>query len=222
MKPILIFDYDGTIHNTLGIYEPAFLAAKSWLESRALLEPQDVSTSRIAGWLGVNSIDMWNDFAPELDEENKQLASKMVGVHMAQSVEAGKACWYEGAAEVLSELRNEGYTMLVLSNCKQRYREVHMKHFDMGCYFDEFYDCERYGFIPKTEIIAEIQKEYPGEYVMIGDRASDMAAGLLPGGKFIGCLYGFGSDGELDKAHALIKNIRELPEAVHKLEGNGR
>ena len=27
MRPFLIFDYDGTLHNTLKIYEPAFRAA---------------------------------------------------------------------------------------------------------------------------------------------------------------------------------------------------
>lgn len=31
MVKTIIFDYDGTIHNTLGIYEPAFREAYQWL-----------------------------------------------------------------------------------------------------------------------------------------------------------------------------------------------
>lgn len=31
MKPTLIFDYDGTIHNTIVIYESAFRQCYDWL-----------------------------------------------------------------------------------------------------------------------------------------------------------------------------------------------
>ena len=76
MKPLLIFDYDGTIHNTMGIYEPAFRKTQAMLEEEGLLSHEDVSYDRISGWLGMNSVDMWNDFAPDLSEDVKKRASE--------------------------------------------------------------------------------------------------------------------------------------------------
>ena len=40
MVKTIIFDYDGTIHNTLGIYEPAFREAYQWLAEQNVVEEQ--------------------------------------------------------------------------------------------------------------------------------------------------------------------------------------
>ena len=217
MKPLLIFDYDGTIHNTMGIYEPAFRKAQATLVSESLLEPEEVSYERIAGWLGWNSVDMWNDFAPQLDDADKRRASTIVGESMASDVLAGKACWYAGAEATLAELRSAGYNMVILSNCRGMYRDSHWKAFRMERFFDEFYGCERFDFAPKTEIVNIIRERFPGDYIMIGDRSSDMAAGRLEGGKFIGCLYGFGLEGELDGSDAFAQDVSELPKLIEDL-----
>ena len=55
----IIFDYDGTIHNTLRIYEPAFRKAYQWLVEQNVVEEQKIESSRIAGWLGLNSKEIW-------------------------------------------------------------------------------------------------------------------------------------------------------------------
>ena len=40
MTKTIIFDYDGTIHHTLGIYEPAFRETYQWLtEQKVMIEP---------------------------------------------------------------------------------------------------------------------------------------------------------------------------------------
>ena len=51
MVKTIIFDYDGTIHNTLGIYEPAFKEAYQWLAEQNVVEEQKIETAQIAGWL---------------------------------------------------------------------------------------------------------------------------------------------------------------------------
>ena len=68
MVKTIIFDYDGTIHNTLGIYEPAFREAYQWLSEQNVVEEQKIETAQIAGWLGLNSKEMWDTFLPELDQ----------------------------------------------------------------------------------------------------------------------------------------------------------
>lgn len=211
MKPLLIFDYDGTIHNTIGIYEPAFRKAHKYLLERRLIEPGEVSTERIAGWLGMNTIDMWKDFAPQLTPDIVETVSQMVASSMADDLYAGKAVWYEGAEDVLGRLKAEGYTMVILSNCRVQYREAHMQVFPIADYFDRFYDCESYNFIPKSEIIKSVVADYGvADCIMIGDRGSDMDAGKAVGARCVGCLYGFGSPDELKSADVHINDISEL------------
>ena len=42
-RTILILDYDGTLHDSMGIYEPAFRTAVSELEERGWLEHREYS-----------------------------------------------------------------------------------------------------------------------------------------------------------------------------------
>ena len=69
MKPTLIFDYDGTIHDTLHIYEPVMRDTYHWLAQEGYVEEKPLAQARIAGWLGLNAKEMWEDFQPQLAEE---------------------------------------------------------------------------------------------------------------------------------------------------------
>ena len=217
MKPTLIFDYDGTIHNTMVIYESVFRKNYEWLVKEGYTKRQQIPSSQIAGWLGINSRDMWNSFLPELSQEVKDEASRRVGRDMVQQVREHKAVWYPGAQSMLDELHLSGYQMLILSNCKIAYREAHWQEFSMGRWFSRFYDCESYNFTPKTEIIREIQKDYPGEYIVIGDRRRDLECAAACESPFIGCRYGFGEESELDGADRIAESVQQIPKYVAEL-----
>lgn len=214
MKPTLIFDYDGTIHNTMVIYESAFRQCFSWLVEEGYTPGQQIPASQIAGWLGLNSREMWNSFLPQLPEKIKQEASRRVGEAMVEQIRAHHALWYPGAAEVLEQLKEEGYSMVVLSNCKISYHTAHWEEFSMGQWFADFYDCETYNFAPKTQIIQEIKKRFPSPYVVIGDRRGDMDCARAIQSPFVGCVYGFGTGEELKGADALAETVEELPEKI--------
>lgn len=219
-KPTLIFDYDGTIHNTMVIYESSFRKTYDWLVQEGYAAKRQIPFEQIAGWLGMNSRDMWNAFMPELAQEVKEEASLRTGTDMVEQVRGHKAVWYPQAEEVLDTLRESGYPMVILSNCKIAYREAHWKEFSMERWFDAFYDCESYSFAPKTEIIKEVQKAFSGPCIVIGDRKSDLLCARASGSPFIGCRYGYGGEGELEGADALIEAIQELPQQIEKLNRN--
>ena len=61
MKPTLVFDYDGTIHDTMKIYEPAFRKCYEGLVRGGFLPEESIDTGRSAGWLGMNVKEMWQD-----------------------------------------------------------------------------------------------------------------------------------------------------------------
>lgn len=210
MYPTLIFDYDGTIHDTMRIYEPAFRRTFDWLTEEGYTDYQDIPSERIAGWLGLNSRVMWNTFLPELPQEIKEEASCRVGEGMIRRIENHEAKWYAGAEEILDTLKGRGYRMLLLSNCKIAYREANRKEFGTERWFERFYDCESYGFAPKTEIIKSVARDYPGPYVVIGDRRSDMELAEACKSPFIGCRYGFGEKGELDDADRIADSVTDI------------
>lgn len=218
MKPTLIFDYDGTIHDTLHIYEPVMRETYHRLAQQGYVKEEPLSSARIAGWLGLNAKEMWDDFQPQLADEIKEQAAKRNGDGMVSHVRAHEARWYANARSTLDLLKQNDYPMIVLSNCKIGYREAHWDEFRMERWFDRFYDCESYGFAPKTQIIKEILPQYDAPYVVIGDREKDLACARAAGAVFVGCLYGYGSREELAGADILIKDIGELPEVLKKLE----
>ena len=138
MKPLLVLDYDGTIHETLKIYEPAMRKVFQWLEDRKYAEIGAVPQKKIASWLGMNSRDMWNSFQPGLAEERKEEASARVGKDMVHAVRNHQASWYSGIREALDTFKNLGFQMIVLSNCKYEYARAHWEEFEMERWFSGF------------------------------------------------------------------------------------
>ena len=208
-RPSLIFDYDGTIHDTLRIYEPAVEQAFQWLRRQGYAVPE-ASGKKITSWLGMNTRDMWNSFLPDLPGEIKGQAASLVGEAMKQAVQEGRAAWYPGMPEILGQLKEKGYSMAILSNCQASYAEIHWDAFRMERWFDFFFDCESFQSAPKSEIILHVTDRFPPPYVVIGDRYSDLEAAKSSGSPFIGCVYGFGSPEELRGAQRLAQTPEDL------------
>jgi len=206
----IFFDYDGTIHNSIIIYGPAFRKAYAHLVSVGCAEEKAFSDEEISKWLGFNPPQMWDTFMPNLSEERKKEASSIIGEEMKRLTEQGEAKLYEEAVETLGALKDKGYHLVFLSNCKITYRDTHGRLFSLGDYFEALVCSEEYNFLPKHEILKQIKEGYPGDYVIIGDRLLDMEAGLKNQVYTIGCKYGFAREGELDDADLLIDKIGDL------------
>ena len=97
----LIFDYDGTIHNSMKTYAPAFRNTCKWLSDNGYIPHKEYADSEISCWLGFNSIDMWNAFHPELALDIKEKARVMLGKDMAERVDKGEGALFDGAEEML-------------------------------------------------------------------------------------------------------------------------
>ena len=213
----LIFDYDGTIHNSMLTYAPAFRGTMKWLSDRGYIADREYTDKEISYWLGVKSTGMWGQFHPELDPEIREKARVMLGEDMARRVEGGEGALYDGAEEVLADLREKGFILIFLSNCRFHYLERHKRVFGLDRFFHYFYCCEAFDFIPKYEIFRKIAPLHEGNFIVIGDRFHDIETAAVNGLPSIGCGYGFGSREELAKADIIVDNIRQIPSAVEKL-----
>lgn len=213
----LIFDYDGTIHNSMMTYAPAFRDTMKWLSDNGYIAEKEYADSEISCWLGFNSTDMWNAFQPDLDRDIKEKVRKMLGENMAQRVENGEGALFDGVPGMFAALKEKGYNLIFLSNCRIHYMERHKRVFGLDRFFDAFYCCEEFDFIPKYEIFNTIKSQHKGEFIVIGDRFHDIETAVKHNLKSIGCGYGYGSADELSVADIIVNSPSEIPYAVEKL-----
>lgn len=197
--PYLIWDYDGTLHETMRVYKPAIAAVVQWLRDEHGVPVEMPSDARISSWLGMSTAAMWEDFAPQLPEPLKKEAGAYVGQRMKEETLAGHGGWYPGAARMLDGLKAAGYSMAVLSNCDAAYAALNWEVWGMERWFDTFYDCGSFGFISKADVLERISGELRHDrgFVVIGDRASDLEMARRVGARFIWCAYGYGTREEM-------------------------
>lgn len=213
----LIFDYDGTLHQSMKTYAPAFRNTCKWLADNGFMERREFTDNDISYWLGFNSTDMWSSFLPDAEPSVREKARVMLGEDMAERVERGEGALFPHAGDVLSELRSQGHRLIFLSNCRIKYMERHRRVFGLDRFFDFFYCCEEFEFLPKYQIFRLFSLNHDGQYIVIGDRFHDIETAEKNGLKSIGCGYGYGTAGELDTADIIVNDITEIPSAVEKL-----
>ena len=207
---ITVFDYDGTLHKTDAIYGYAVRRALRELPFQVPEDKLKASDEELSCYLGVNAADMWKDFYPGLHEKDVSAIIKKVGLYMREGISLGRSRLYKGAKEVLDTLQQRGHTLVILSNCTISYMDAQRSAHRLDRWFSGYYCSEAYGNAPKEEIFYEIKKDFPGEYVMIGDRKSDIFAAACHGIKSVGCAYGYGGPGELEEADCVIEDIRDI------------
>lgn len=206
----IYFDYDGTLHNSIKIYEPAFRKAYDYLVKINKAEPRVWKEEEISKWLGYSSVEMWDSFMKDLDERLKKQASSIIGKEMLNQINLGNAELYTNSLSTLGTLKERGYKLVFLSNCRIDYMNLSRKKFNLDKYFDHMYCAESYNFIPKDEILAHIKGIFPYNQVIVGDRFHDIEAGIRNGIDSIWCEYGFGKDLEAEGSTYRIKDIKEI------------
>lgn len=206
----IILDFDGTIHESIKIYGPAFRKCYKFLVELGCANEKYWSDEEISRWLGFTKEEMWNDFMPNLDTDIRYKAGGLIGKEMNSLLSGGHGVLYKGAIEVLVELKKRGYILVFLSNCSIAYRDMVREVFGLDTYFDYIYSSEEFGFIPKHEIFRKIKDSLDQEIIIVGDRYKDIEVGIENDVFTIGCLYGYGSKDELKDADVLIEDISEL------------
>ncbi len=210
----ICLDYDGTIHDSIQIYFPAFLKAFDYLVAHGLQKHKNWTREEVASFLGQNPLEMWGSFRPKLPLDVIEVVSKMIGEEMSRAIENSQAKLYQGALETLEYLKNKGYYLVYLSNSKIYYMERNRQQFQLDRYFDRFVVSEQYGYIPKKDILKAIKHELAGPILMIGDRIHDMESGHANEIDTVACRYGFGREEEFVNTTYQIDDISELKEIL--------
>lgn len=214
----IIFDFDGTLHETMAVYKTAFLDAHNMLVERGLMKDRVYEDGEISKWLGCPNSEMLNAFGKDLDDETKEEVGRIIGDSMAREIRAKNGHLYDGIEETLAKLKKQGHTLLILSNCLHRYGELNREVYNLDKYITKFYCAEDFNWAKKHEIFKEIKDKYEGKFIMIGDRHHDIDLATINNIDSIGCLYGFGKEEELKEATILVNSPKELLRAIEKLD----
>jgi phosphoglycolate phosphatase len=210
MNRTVYFDFDGTLHDTAYIYRNAVQSTYEFLKTQIDLPERFISQEEAAKWLGLSPPAMWENFLPQINKKMKIEASAIVGDTIIKQLKAGEGKLYDGVPELLIKLKDRGYVVKILSNCKVSYKKAVMKVFKLDQLIEKFIAAESYQYKPKHQILAQ-SKEFDENIVaFIGDRKSDIDAGLLNNIVTVACNYGYGTQEELIEADSHIENITEL------------
>lgn len=210
----IFFDYDGTLHNSMKIYAPSFRKVYADLVNEGYAKERQWSDKEISRWIGYNPKEMWQKFMPDLDQEKRDISSKAIGEEMNRLIRRGDPVLYENSIKTLEYLKEKGYTLVFISNCRRQYMENHRELFGLDRYFDNMICSEDHNFQEKKDILRKYLDKYPKPMLLVGDRYKDIEAGKENGLLTIGCAYGFGSKEELETSDLIIEDIHQLIEVL--------
>ena len=213
----LLFDYDGTLHDSLRIYAPAVQAAYDRLAGLGYAAPRTWEPEELRGWIGLSPQEMWEGFLPGLPQAAKDFSRGFVGARMLALIRAGRARLYPGVPQLLAALRGAGFRLLLLSSCPRSYLQAHSWQFGLEAWFDGLYCGEEFHYRPKHEIVPELQTRHQGSFLVIGDRRQDVEAARKNGLPSVGCRYGYGGPGELDQADRAAETPAQLLSCIRSL-----
>ncbi|ANE23134.1 hypothetical protein AAY81_08455 [Denitrobacterium detoxificans] len=219
MRPsTLVFDYDGTLHDSMYVYADAFPAGYQTLVDAGKARPRTFAREELERNLGLNVFEAWARLAPEIPWEVAEPAALHVKDVMLQAVAAGKARLYDGVPQMLDAVKAAGHTLVFLSNCATEYQEAARKAFDLDQWFSGYYNAQQFDYAPKEEIFKSIERDFEGPFIAIGDRHKDIALSAAHRLPCIGCLYGFGTPEELADATELAHAPADIPALVARIE----
>ena len=215
----IFLDYDGTLHDTMKVYGPAFRAGYAWLVQQGHAQPQEFSDEWISRWLGWTIRDMWTTFMPSLPEDVWRQAAHLIGQEMTRLTLEGEGGLFEGTPEALDLLKERGHTLVLLSNCNNKYRDTHRGIYGLDAWLSDYHTAEDFPGLAKWEIYQKV-KDLPGHpypHIVVGDRFHDIEAATRAGIPSIGCAFGYGDAAELEAATALAASPHDLPALVEQL-----
>ena len=210
--PLIVFDFDGTLANTL----PAVAACMQQAFRDFGLPPPEESA--VAGIIGLPAAECFQRLAS--GELPLQEAEAMVAHYRGRYPEFEHlARLYEGAADVLRELRASGLHLAAASNKGERVLQANAEAFDIAPCFDLLVgDRTDAPSKPDPRVLSDriwprIPGAGPGNTLVVGDAEPDMALARAAGAECVLAGWGYGDreaclrQGPL----AVLEDIRELP-----------
>ncbi|THF83898.1 HAD family hydrolase [Cohnella fermenti] len=208
----MLFDLDGTLFKTESLLVTVQRRVFETLREEGLYTEPEPPIERLLGSLGMLLDHIWLRVMPDGSTEARQRANELLLQYELEELEAGVGELYEWVPETLRTLKERGIRLFVASNGLESYVKEVPRLRGIGDLFEGFYSAGEYETATKAELVRLLLEKHGIRSAwMIGDRSSDVDAGLRNGLFVVGCDYaGFRKEGELDGSGAVIREFPEL------------
>ncbi len=210
-KPVILFDFDGTLMDTEGAIKEAYRQVFRNNKPDYVLSEDDLNSfigpSLVHSFGRFFDEDLIEDLITEYRTINHELHVPMVKP-------------IDHAIEVLETLKEQGYTLGLVSNKARGALEVGLQQWNMNLYFDVILGVDEFE-TPKPDPkgindALELLGAQRANSIYVGDAVSDIVAGQRAGSFTIGFVFGKMREQALVEAgpNRVIHDLREILEIV--------
>ena len=134
MRRGIIFDLDGTL------WDSSKGVAASWqetLEKKFDIE-KIITADMIQGVMGKSMYEISDILFSEFEMKKRRELLSCCCERENEYIRSHGGVLVEGLEEVLTQLRDSGYHLSIVSNCQDGYIEAFLEYHKLGAYFDDF------------------------------------------------------------------------------------
>ncbi|GKX68147.1 HAD hydrolase-like protein [Inconstantimicrobium mannanitabidum] len=208
---IIIFDLDGTLFKTDTVFIDAM---HDTCMSRGM---ERIDKERLLKLIGKPSTAICRElFGENLSEDEIQSIRNELKINEDKLIVKSSQL-YEGVKEMLSTLKNEGYTLGICTNGSREYMSKILSHFNIEEYFE--IKKSRVEGLKKFQIIKQILDENAScSAIVVGDTVIDFDAADATRCLSIGVSYGYGGD-DYKNSDFIADNPADIFKIISKING---
>ncbi|NHN31589.1 HAD family hydrolase [Paenibacillus agricola] len=214
----MIFDLDGTLFQTETLLLPAYHATFDQMKAEGTYIGETPPESAILGSLGMLLEHIWQRVMPDVDMAVHRRADELLLDYQMKGLANREGSLYEGVADTLSALHAQGIRLFIASNGLEGYVKGVMEFKGLSPIFEGLYSAGEFQTRSKVVLVKKLLDIYGVKSAwMVGDRSSDVEAGIENGLTVVGCDYaGFRKEGELEDAHVRIAQFSDILALIEK------
>ncbi|TCI71511.1 MULTISPECIES: HAD family hydrolase [Exiguobacterium] len=202
---VILFDIDGTLVDTTG---PMTQAIHEALEQLPHLPKPSEDAVRSGYGLAGNAF--WEHVIPEATIEEIRQIRKLRHETLERAME-GQHVLFDGIYEMLEALHKKGHTLTTASNCGVHYLNLILDSQNIRQFMTAPECLESVSGEKKADILtAHRLRHGENDYVMVGDRKSDVEAARAHDFPVVLTGFGFGNEDEWALADHVIATPNDL------------
>ena len=210
MRRGIIFDLDGTL------WDSSKGVAASWqetLEKKFDIE-KIITADMIQGVMGKSMYEISDILFSEFEMKKRRELLSCCCERENEYIRSHGGVLVEGLEEVLTQLRDSGYHLSIVSNCQDGYIEAFLEYHKLGAYFDDFESFGRTGREKGRNIRLVMERNQLEQAVYVGDVQGDYYAAVEAGVPFIHAENGYGTIREEVPG---ITSLSQLPKVAEEV-----
>lgn len=205
MLPVIFFDWDGTLADSMPI---CIEECRMALRTMGLPELPEEVLRRCNGPTNDEGCDILG--VPEAMKQAFVKARQAAGLSVVPTLQRT----FPGIRELLSDLKGKA-ELVIVSNGPQEYLDKSLRTLRME---DVFTRVQGYmAGKSKAELLAGLLREMrPERAIMVGDRLGDILSGKANGLTTVAACFGYGNDAEYSQADLRAETVEELLRVLEK------